>query len=206
MLLKNIAIGAAICFGALSGCGGGNGPAEPMRVEAPILPILSKSHVMIGPNSIGAQSWWPDRSTSTGGQGKPIAGVNCLVNEDYHVHAHLTIIRHGVTLRIPKDIGLSGCAYELHTHDSSGVIHIETDTVKQFTLGQFFSVWGQTLTAVDVAGIQASEIAVFGVQDGIVTRFNAAPSDIKLTKNASIIIVIGQLPVELPSYQWPLTI
>ena len=31
---------------------------------------------------------------------------------------------------------------ELHTHDTSGIIHVESPKVRKFTLGNFFDVWG----------------------------------------------------------------
>jgi hypothetical protein len=32
----------------------------------------------------------------------------------------------------------------LHTHDTTGLIHIESTDIRTFTLGQFFDVWGVT--------------------------------------------------------------
>ena len=29
----------------------------------------------------------------------------------------------------------------LHTHDSSGVIHVESNTVRYYTLGEFLDIW-----------------------------------------------------------------
>ncbi len=30
----------------------------------------------------------------------------------------------------------------LHTHDTSGIIHVESNTVRPYTLGEFLSIWG----------------------------------------------------------------
>jgi hypothetical protein len=30
----------------------------------------------------------------------------------------------------------------LHTHDTSGIIHVESPTVRSFTLGEFVDLWG----------------------------------------------------------------
>ena len=40
---------------------------------------------------------WPNRNTSTGGDGTPVDDINCTnpVPDDYHVHAHLSIIVNG---------------------------------------------------------------------------------------------------------------
>jgi hypothetical protein len=41
--------------------------------------------------------------------------------------------------------------YWLHTHDTSGVVHMESPQPATFTLGQFFDVWTRT-AAVDSQG------------------------------------------------------
>ncbi len=30
----------------------------------------------------------------------------------------------------------------LHTHETNGTIHVESNTVKPYTLGQFLNIWG----------------------------------------------------------------
>jgi hypothetical protein len=32
----------------------------------------------------------------------------------------------------------------MHTHDESGVIHIESAVARNYTLGEFFDIWGKT--------------------------------------------------------------
>ena len=34
----------------------------------------------------------------------------------------------------------------MHTHDETGIIHIESPLQKSFTLGQFFNIWKQNLS------------------------------------------------------------
>lgn len=76
-----------------------------------------------------------------------------------HMHASLRIIVHGEPVTIPEGIGMvpslyhthvldrygiqNPKTYPLHTHDTSGIIHIESNDIKTFTLGQFFDVWGK---------------------------------------------------------------
>lgn len=78
------------------------------------------------------------------------------------MHARLKIVIHGDPVTIPKEIGIDQMLYKsheldrygirnprtypLHTHDISGVIHIESTDIRSFTLGQFFDVWGQTFS------------------------------------------------------------
>jgi len=44
------------------------------------------------------------------------------------------------------------CYYWLHVHVQDGVIHIESPTVRTYTLGQFFDIWRQPLGPDRVAG------------------------------------------------------
>ncbi len=74
----------------------------------------------------------------------------------YHVRAHLTILERGRQILVPPNIGRSGnrCWYWLHTHDFSGLIHIEsTDRNFQPRLGQFFDLWKQPLSEKKVATV-----------------------------------------------------
>src|SRR6185369_5291791 len=66
-----------------------------------------------------------------------------------HIHQHLDIYVNGRRVPLPAGIGideLDGFISPLHTHDTSGVIHVESPKVETFTLGQFFAVWGVRLT------------------------------------------------------------
>jgi hypothetical protein len=99
---------------------------------------------------------------------KTIDGIKCEVNEQlvYHIHAHLTIFVNGQSRQIPYGIGMAPplqynttngtyvnggqCFYWLHTHAADGIIHIESPTQTQYTLGQFFDMWGQTLKSGQV--------------------------------------------------------
>jgi hypothetical protein len=57
---------------------------------------------------------------------------------EYHIHVHVDGIE------IPGNIGIEpGCFREMHTHDDSGWLHLESSVIKQFTMRQFFEVWGR---------------------------------------------------------------
>lgn len=65
----------------------------------------------------------------------------------FHIHPHLTIAINGVRQEIPTGLGnVPGCMHPLHTHDSSGTIHVEAPEQRDFTLGDFFAVWGKTFS------------------------------------------------------------
>ncbi len=81
----------------------------------------------------------------------------CITSEDYHIHPQLSIIVQGSRYQIPHDIGVSpSCVHPLHTHTDydpatqPAVIHVESPVVQDFTLGEFFLVWGQTLRSNQV--------------------------------------------------------
>ncbi len=38
----------------------------------------------------------------------------------------------------------------LHTHDTSGIIHVESNEIKNYTLGQFLQNWGINLKGKEV--------------------------------------------------------
>lgn len=73
-----------------------------------------------------------------------------------HIHPKLTIRILGQNFVIPANIGMDRSLwlshkydaygmsgqYPLHTHDESGTIHVESTVVKDYTLGDFFDVWG----------------------------------------------------------------
>lgn len=103
--------------------------------------------------------------TDTGGKGAAVDGIQCGPEVvQYHIHAHLTILLDGVNVIVPAGIGITPprtaeqgfitggtCFYWLHTHDNSGVIHVESPTSQLYTLGQFFNIWGETLTSTQIA-------------------------------------------------------
>jgi hypothetical protein len=151
--------------------------------------------------TIGA-TFWPDGDATGGGHGIAIDGVNCLVTEDYHIHAHLSIIKDGQALAIPAHIGLDGCAYELHTHDASGVIHVETSAYRPVTLGQFFSVWGQSLTKKNVAGFSGLPVKVYVSDGSSLNEYTDDPAGLVLSNHLAITLVLGTAPQQIPNYTW----
>lgn len=92
------------------------------------------------------------QSPSAGGQGEvPCIIPGLPVPEEYHIHPHLQIIIEGKNVPVPAEIGLNGaCERALHTHDSSGILHIEPNFYQQFTLGEFFKEWGQPLSGTQL--------------------------------------------------------
>lgn len=79
--------------------------------------------------------------------------VACLPNGHQqlalHVHPFISIFVDGVQEPIPANIGInSACMSEMHTHDPSGEIHVETvsrERFDQLSFADFFKVWNQPI-------------------------------------------------------------
>ncbi|MEC5212027.1 hypothetical protein RCH06_000560 [Polaromonas sp. CG_9.5] len=110
-----------------------------------------------------------DGNTARGGHGQTVDGIEGSSQEmlKTHVHAHLAIYYKGEQIAVPRGIGIlpplriaNGFVgggqgyYWLHTHDASGILHVESPNDRVYTLGNFFDVWGQPLTAGNVAGLK----------------------------------------------------
>src|SRR5471030_1649073 len=94
--------------------------------------------------------------------GETVGGISCDAQEGQriHIHQHLVILDHGKAVSIPNNVGrpaLLPCLYWLHTHTPDGIIHIEAPKERSFTLGDFFAVWGQPITATKVATATATK-------------------------------------------------
>ncbi|GAC1445327.1 MAG: hypothetical protein NVSMB52_06140 [Chloroflexota bacterium] len=92
--------------------------------------------------------------SASGSLSKVIDGIPCNAEDvTYHEHAHLTILAKGHEMVVPARVGQvdNTCLYSLHTHDTSGEIHMEAPRARTFTLGNFFDVWNQPLTRNRVA-------------------------------------------------------
>ncbi|MGW2346170.1 hypothetical protein [Streptomyces sp. NPDC001661] len=77
------------------------------------------------------------------------AGLEMLDTEKLtmHIHPHLTVYAGGRQVTVPADIGIDRSGEKprfspLHTHDTSGTLHVESAQWQDFTLGQFLTEWG----------------------------------------------------------------
>jgi len=143
----------------------------------------------------------------TGLKGQTIDGVssNQIEQLAYHIHAHLAIYIDGKQMNVPYGIGIeqpwstqalqdgsqfvnSGAAfYYLHTHDDTGVIHIESPSTATYTLGQFFAEWNQPLSSTQIGSHNGSVIVyVNGAKQ------SGDPASIKLTSHEVIQLDLGK--------------
>ena len=69
----------------------------------------------------------------------------------YHIHVHLTIWLNGSQVTVPAQTGIApdtSCYYWLHTHDTTGVVHIEAPATTSLNLQQFLDIWGQHFSSL----------------------------------------------------------
>jgi hypothetical protein len=133
-------------------------------------------------------------------------GLNILKFEGtvVHIHQHLNIFDNGKPVVVPKEIGIipesttSALFSPLHTHDSTGIMHVESDTKRDFSLGQFFGVWGVYLSRRCIGGLcQKPGTPLKFYVDG--NRFRGDPVTMVLKQHQQISIVYGKPPTKIPS-------
>jgi hypothetical protein len=105
-----------------------------------------------------------------------------------HVHPWLRMEISNQSVTIPASIGIvrsfTGLCFEpIHTHDASGIIHVESNDVNtQYTLGDFFTIWRLTYASVLFQG-QKRPI-VFNSTD-ILGFTNDSTNQVKLLVNGN---------------------
>jgi hypothetical protein len=130
------------------------------------------------------------------------AGLSMLTTEGeaLHIHEHLSISVDGRAVTVPALIGIDEAAKRIspiHTHDTSGIIHVESPVVQTFHLGQVFTEWDVALAKGRVGnhrdGQDGARVAVF--VDG--KPFRGDPGRIVLGARQDIDVVVttdGSVP------------
>jgi hypothetical protein len=117
-----------------------------------------------------------------------------------HIHQHLDVFVDGKHITVPQSIGIFDGQYltDLHTHDTSGVMHVESPTKREFTLGDFFGVWGVRLTDKCVGGYCKPKTPWRLYVNGLNEPGN--PADLPLKAHQEIALTIGtKRPKQIPS-------
>jgi|SRR5882757_5660571 hypothetical protein len=167
---------------------------------------LSKTNAKTAATNTADQTTNALAQTWDGLTGQTVDGVSAQTTEQlvYHIHAHLAIYVNGTAKAVPSGIGIvkpwttqtlsDGSTfvdggkqiYYLHTHDSTGVLHIESPSQATYTLGQIFAEWNQPLSATQV-GPDTGTVIVY--VNG--TKYTGDPSKIPLTAHAVIQLDVG---------------
>jgi len=140
-----------------------------------------------------------------------IDDISCDRMEHFkmHIHAHLDIFINGSAFTIPSDVGRipDHCIYWVHTHDQKGIIHIESPENRNFTLGEFFDIWGQNFSNNQIFDniVEESDnniLSVYVNGKKISTRNDYR--QITINAHDEIAIVYGNPPASIPSnYEFP---
>lgn len=138
---------------------------------------------------------------------RSIDGISCDFSEGaaYHVHAHLALIVSGrVVAGPPANTGIHLehlCLYWLHTHDATGIIHIEAPHRFSPTLGNFFDIWGQQLSRRRVAAYTVGRGQALHVFVGPLL-YAGNPRDIPLYEHTRVTLEIGPPYSAPPPVNW----
>ena len=170
----------------------------------------------LGPEAIPLETGPDLAPASDTTQGATVDGVQCAPVEQlaYHIHSHLQVYVNGQPRTLPGAIGIVGplpaqqtpeglfysggeCIYWLHTHTSDGIIHVESPTVRVYTLGNFFDEWRQPLSRRRVASAAGKVTAFLNGK-----RWTQDPRAIPLLPHASIQLDVGAptLPPKIISF------
>ena len=158
---------------ALAACGGGNQRAEtgapaalPGTLQHGIGALKRLPAIVTYPGAvIGVPGMFepPSGDGAGGGQGGPVDKIGCYAKEivnEYHIHVFLGVVYDKVMMALPTQIGMidpgspdngftskAKCFYRIHTHDSSGIVHLEFKSKRPLgaafvTLKDFLDIWG----------------------------------------------------------------
>jgi hypothetical protein len=233
--LRSSSVLAMALLVGLSACKGSSSPVLPSD-SAPSLMQQQDGLTAVEPDKkfkaivlyageiVGADNLFKPHSGDgpKGGHGKPAGGIPCSTTEyinNYHVHAYVGIIVDGKQVALPDAIGLKDpapatdgfidsakCFYYIHTHDASGVVHVEVPqnlpyTATPYKFGDLLDVWGLSANKEHFGPFHGKIRIYVGnvpLKETLVTKY--APytktlRSIKLRSHEVIWIVIGKRPL-----------
>ena len=161
-----------------------------------------------GPEQSPVPRVWPlpaDPAAAAAKAGLPMLNREML---EVHYHAHLDVNVRGVSIVVPAGIGIDPAKQAitpLHTHDPSGIVHIESAENIPFTLGQLFTEWGQPLSATRAGPVTAAngeQVRLY--RNGKQVPGN--PADYRFVAHDELFVWLGpanQQPQVPSSYNFP---
>ncbi len=212
-------------------------PGAPAVASVPAAPAQQTNPNALGPVVIspgavnGADNMFSPRDgdMKDGGQGQNVDGVSCdrtMVTNLYHVHVYLGIVDNGRLVAMPDAVGMvdpgpdangytntAQCFYHIHTHDASGMIHLEVDRNLPysdviFKLKNLLDIWGVPHDSTRFGPFQGPVHVFVGnvpLKQTVVSHYapyNGNYEDIRLRSHEAIWIEIGSkyyTQTQLPS-------
>ena len=128
--------------------------------------------------------------------GSPVGKMRCANGRRFAVHIEL--FAHRQVAIVPPGIGVarSGCSYPLRTTAPTGVVEVLAGG--QFTLGDFFRVWGRRFDITHLLSFRGRVSLFVGGK-----RRTGDPRELVLTRHAQIVIEVGGYVAPHPSYLFP---
>jgi len=209
----------------IAGCGGGGSSSPPPSSTQPppatpppppppppppsggtVVPPLSATVQDVSDDHRVGTVHWGDPQTD----GTPIGNFTCVLNPTHAFLqvAHVSIMLNNEPLALPGNIGASPtgnthCFYTVHTHNSSGKVHVTPTVAGTYTLGNFFDIWKQPLTNTNVAGITGLPIEIFITDGTTTTKVEEADwMNIEMKDHRQITISVGTEVTEIPNFTW----
>ncbi len=172
--------------------------------------------------AVGAAPWPAPKNAMarTRAAGLVPKGLETL---QHHVHSHLDIYIDGVLQVVPAGIGINikdpavhtgtiagnaaygginppcrqACISPLHTHATTGILHTESPTNVDNTLGEFFVEWNVKLDSNCVGGYCKPSWPIACYVNA--KPYTGDPTKIALTDHKEIAVVIGTPPADIPA-------
>ena len=160
--------------------------------KSPVLTLADPS----GLSGIQSSASTPWRlSTDTLKDRLSAIGLPALATEGtvMHIHEHLDIYIDGKLVPLPAGIGVDekdGFISPVHVHEADNIIHVESPVVQDFTLGQFFDIWGVMFKTGQIGGYVTTNNKYLKVYvNG--TEFTGDPRKLVLDAHQEIVVTYG---------------
>lgn len=148
-----VLLAALLALLVAAGCGSSS-PAVPAGLTI-VGPGLQESVPSSADLQSGQGPWRPEYTHLA--ERLKLLGLPPGGKETFHHHALLHIYYEGLLVPVEANIGLNPAKKlesSLHTHDRTGVIHMEVPAPYPYTLGDFFSVWGVKFGPGQLGGLK----------------------------------------------------
>lgn len=154
--------------------------------------------------------------------GKSVDGIACMTSEGQvdHYHMDLQLYVNGQPQALPAGIGIvepagsqgpalgtgsPACLYALHTHDATGIVHIESPVSNHvYTLGNVFDIWGQSLSQTSFMGDPVSstdklQVVIYDA-NGNKSISTGDPAKIQLTAHETVFLLYNSPNVKTAAF------
>ena len=154
--------------------------------------------------------------------GQTVDGIECVSSEGQvaHYHADVQLFVNGQAQSLPAGIGIvepagspgpalgvgsPACLYALHTHDATGIVHIESPVANHvYRLGNVFDLWGKALSPSSFMGLRVTsaqrlQVVVYD-EHGTKSVYTANPYNIPLASHQTIFLLYNSPNVATAPY------